>query len=181
MVIADDDAAMTERVVAVARSLRPNLPIVARTTQADHIEELRSAGASSVVAVEGAADRELARVVLELAGVAPHEISMVIGGVKPDGPGCSLSEEQQLSERCRHGRDTRTVFPGSSRTCPECVATQKKWVHLRVCMSCGYVGCCDSSPEQHARRHFEKTHHPVVKSWESREDWAWCYVEQVNL
>lgn len=48
-------------------------------------------------------------------------------------------------------------------------------------MSCGYVGCCDSSPGKHARRHFEKAQHPVVKSWESGEDWAWCYVDQVNL
>ena len=181
LVVADDDSAMTERVVAVVRALRPELPIVAQTRRADHEEELRGAGASAVIAVEGAAARELARAVLEQVGAAPHEISRLIAGVEPDGPGCSLTEEQRLSERCRHGRETRTVFPGSSRTCPECVAMGKEWVHLRVCMSCGYVGCCDSSPGKHARRHFEKAQHPVVKSWESGEDWAWCYVDQVNL
>ena len=181
LVVADDDSTMTERVVSVVRSLRPGLPIVAQTRQADHEEELRSAGASSVVAVEGAADRELARVVLEQVGAAPHEISMLIAGIEPDGPGCRLTKEQRMSERCQHGRDTRTVFPGSSRMCPECVAMQKEWVHLRVCMSCGYVGCCDSSPGRHARRHFEKTQHPVIKSWESGEDWAWCFIDQVNL
>ncbi len=104
---------MCPPLVAVVRSLRPELPIVAQTRRADHEEELRGAGASSVIAVEGAADRELARVVLEQVGAAPHEISMLIAGVEPDGPGCSLSEEQRMSERCRHGRDTRTVFPGS--------------------------------------------------------------------
>jgi CPA2 family monovalent cation:H+ antiporter-2 len=181
LVVADDDPTLTERVVAVARALRPELEIVAQTDRNEDEATLVDAGASAVVAVEGAADRELARAVLEAVGIAPHQVSMLVAGVQPDGPGVRLSQKMKRSERCRHGRETRTVFPGTTRVCPECVAAGKEWVHLRVCMSCGYVGCCDSSPGRHAHRHFETTKHPVIKSWEVGEDWAWCYVDQVNL
>ncbi len=63
----------------------------------------------------------------------------------------------------------------SGSGCQECLAAGGTWVHLRLCMSCGHVGCCDSSPGRHASHHFRATHHPVVKSFEPREDWAWCY------
>jgi len=181
LVVADDDLEMTERVVAVARSLHPDLGILARTHRARDEEDLTRAGATSVVVVEGAADRELARVVLEVTGIAPHVASMLVAGVEPDGPGLRLGEQQLRSERCSHGSETRTVHPGSERECAECVALGQAWMHLRVCMSCGYVGCCDSSAGQHARKHFEGTKHPIVRSWEPGEAWAFCYVDQVFL
>lgn len=181
LVVADDDVATTERVIAVARSLRPDIRIAARTSRAANEETLLHAGADIVVAAEGAADRELTRVVLESAGVAPQQIALVVAGVEPGATGMMLSREMKSSARCRHGPDTRVVFPGGNRVCPTCVATGGKWVHLRVCMSCGNVGCCDSSPGRHARKHFEETSHAVIKSWEPGEDWAWCYIDQVDL
>lgn len=66
----------------------------------------------------------------------------------------------------------------SSLGCKECLEKGDRWVHLRLCMACGHVGCCDSSRNRHATRHFHDTKHPVVKSFEPGEDWAWCYVDQ---
>jgi uncharacterized UBP type Zn finger protein len=64
-----------------------------------------------------------------------------------------------------------------SQGCEECLALRDEWVHLRLCMTCGHVGCCDSSPNRHATRHFHETKHPVVKSFEPNQDWGWCYAD----
>jgi thioredoxin reductase (NADPH) len=69
------------------------------------------------------------------------------------------------------------VLP-SARGCEECLELGQRWVHLRLCMACGHVGCCDDSPNRHATAHHHATKHPVVKSYEPGEDWAWCYVHQ---
>jgi uncharacterized UBP type Zn finger protein len=53
-----------------------------------------------------------------------------------------------------------------------------RWVHLRMCLACGHVGCCDSSKNKHATGHFHATRHPVMRSFERGEDWAWCYVDE---
>ncbi|WP_455355997.1 UBP-type zinc finger domain-containing protein [Streptomyces sp. SYSU K217416] len=62
-------------------------------------------------------------------------------------------------------------------TCPECVAAGSHPVHLRLCLVCGHVGCCDSSPLRHASAHFRETGHPVIRSFEAGEDWRWCFVD----
>jgi len=72
---------------------------------------------------------------------------------------------------------TAPVHP-SSHGCRECLETGDEWVHLRLCMACGHVGCCDSSPNRHATRHHHATRHPVVKSYEPGEDWAWCFLDE---
>lgn len=63
--------------------------------------------------------------------------------------------------------------------CEECLAAHGGWVELRLCMDCGHVGCCDSSPSRHATAHFHETRHPVVKAFEPDADWAWCYADEV--
>ena len=65
----------------------------------------------------------------------------------------------------------------SALGCEECLAAGDEWVHLRLCLECGHVGCCDDSRNTHATRHFHATGHPVVKSFEPGEDWAWCYAD----
>lgn len=65
--------------------------------------------------------------------------------------------------------------------CQECLATGGDWVHLRLCRTCGHVGCCDSSPNQHATAHHRDARHPVVQSFEPGEDWGWCYIHQERL
>jgi uncharacterized UBP type Zn finger protein len=62
--------------------------------------------------------------------------------------------------------------------CQECLAEGTRWVHLRLCLDCGHVGCCDSSPRRHATAHFNTTTHPVIRSFQPGENWRWCYVDQ---
>jgi uncharacterized UBP type Zn finger protein len=60
--------------------------------------------------------------------------------------------------------------------CEECLAAGSRWVHLRRCLECGHIGCCDSSPNKHATKHFHATEHPVIQSFEPGENWKWCFV-----
>jgi uncharacterized UBP type Zn finger protein len=76
-----------------------------------------------------------------------------------------------------HMSEVRPVSP-RSRGCEECLALGMKWVHLRMCLTCGHVGCCDSSVGKHATGHFHATQHPIVQSFEPGEDWGWCYVHE---
>ncbi|WP_424183458.1 UBP-type zinc finger domain-containing protein [Actinokineospora sp. G85] len=70
------------------------------------------------------------------------------------------------------------VAADATDRCPDCAAIgEQQWVHLRQCLSCGHVACCDSSPHQHATTHHRVTGHPVVRSFEPGEDWRWCYVD----
>ena len=62
--------------------------------------------------------------------------------------------------------------------CEECLKTGSQWVHLRLCLTCGKIGCCDSSPNRHASAHAAADQHPIVRSLERGEDWSWCYVDE---
>lgn len=68
------------------------------------------------------------------------------------------------------------VQPRTPLGCEECLRSGSQWLHLRLCMSCGHVGCCDSSPMKHARLHAAKCGHPIVASFEPGESWRWCYI-----
>ena len=85
-----------------------------------------------------------------------------------------------MAEECVHVKGIRTVVP-SARGCEECLAIGSRWIHLRLCRTCGHVGCCDSSPNRHATKHFRATGHPAIKSFEPGEDWGWCYVDELFL
>lgn len=71
----------------------------------------------------------------------------------------------------------RDVTADSDVGCSDCLAIGSSWVHLRECLVCGHVACCDSSPNRHATAHFTATSHPVMRSVEPSEDWRWCYVD----
>jgi uncharacterized UBP type Zn finger protein len=73
--------------------------------------------------------------------------------------------------------DVPPAIPG----CEDCLATGDGWVHLRMCMTCGKIGCCDSSPNRHARAHAASVGHPIVRSAEPGEDWSYCFVEDVTF
>jgi hypothetical protein len=73
----------------------------------------------------------------------------------------------------------RPVKPKTPDGCEECMAIGSPWVHLRLCLTCGHVGCCDSSPNRHARWHAHAMGHPIVQSYEPGEDWRWCFVDEV--
>jgi len=81
---------------------------------------------------------------------------------------------------CSHLDSIRDVTP-SAAGCEECLQTGDSWVHLRLCLTCGHVGCCDNSPNRHATRHYDATRHPIIRSFEKGEDWIWCYEDKVYL
>lgn len=78
---------------------------------------------------------------------------------------------------CEHTDQIRAVERGSEG-CEQCLALGDSWVHLRMCMTCGQVGCCDSSKNRHSHRHADEAGHPIVRSAEPGEDWMWCYVDE---
>jgi CPA2 family monovalent cation:H+ antiporter-2 len=88
----------------------------------------------------------------------------------------------QYSEgvECEHVRGLEPQCPGTAG-CEDCLRDGDGWVHLRMCMLCGYVGCCDSSPNKHATQHYHATAHPVVRSLEPGETWGWCYPDQMLI
>ena len=72
-----------------------------------------------------------------------------------------------------------TVLPEPIAGCEDCLASGGRWVHLRMCESCGKIGCCDSSPNRHASKHAHEAGHPIACSAEPGEDWSWCFVDEV--
>ena len=83
-------------------------------------------------------------------------------------------------QSCTHVDQINHVEP-SAQGCEDCLRIGGTWVHLRECLTCGHVGCCDSSPGRHATGHFHATGHPLVQSFEPGEDWIWCYVDEVVM
>ena len=94
----------------------------------------------------------------------------------PDGERAGVNEQE---EACGHLREARERAPNTPAGCEECLATGDSWVHLRLCLGCGHVGCCDNSKNKHARRHFRTTTHPVIRSFEPGESWRYCYPDDL--
>lgn len=85
-----------------------------------------------------------------------------------------------MANECTHLDQIREVVPGSEG-CEECIKTGDGWVHLRLCLTCGHVGCCDASKNKHATKHYMNTSHPVIRSFEPGESWLWCYPDQLFM
>jgi len=79
---------------------------------------------------------------------------------------------------CTHLATIHNVRPLTDG-CAECLALGEGWVHLRLCLECGHVGCCDSSKNKHATKHFHATRHPIVRSIEPGESWKWCFIDEI--
>jgi uncharacterized UBP type Zn finger protein len=85
-----------------------------------------------------------------------------------------------MSTICSHlDSVTVTELPEEIDGCVDCLVIGGTWVHLRMCETCGHIGCCDQSPNRHARAHFHATSHPIIRSAEPGEDWSWCFVDEV--
>lgn len=82
--------------------------------------------------------------------------------------------------KCTHVDQIHDVSPNTNG-CEECLKSGDGWVHLRMCLICGHVGCCDSSLNKHATKHYEETGHMLIQSAEPRENWRWCYVDQTMV
>ncbi len=87
-----------------------------------------------------------------------------------------------MAAQCTH-LDQVTVLdvPADIPGCEDCIPIGGTWVHLRMCQSCGHIGCCDNSPNRHATAHFHTTEHPVIRSAERGEEWSWCYEDEVAM
>jgi ubiquitin-hydrolase Zn-finger-containing protein len=85
-----------------------------------------------------------------------------------------------MARTCQHLDQIQAVSP-SSNGCEDCLKIGDTWVHLRLCMICGHVGCCDDSRNKHATGHFHAEHHPIIRSFEPGEDWGWCYADELPL
>jgi uncharacterized UBP type Zn finger protein len=87
---------------------------------------------------------------------------------------------RKTTRQCTHLNTVEAVTP-SADGCEECLAMGDTWVHLRLCRSCGHVGCCDDSKNRHARAHFRKSGHPIITSFEPGEDWSWCFIDEIEV
>jgi CPA2 family monovalent cation:H+ antiporter-2 len=192
LVIADDDIETTRRVVSAVRAINPGLRVLARTRFESEIEELHDVGAADVIAEEVEGIVALLTRVLESFGVDAQDIRKDQQTLRSDAHAGSdpsaafraavdasasliqLSEEQRNTKRCSHTGETTAVTP-DAQGCSECIALGDRWVHLRICMTCGHVACCDSSKNKHATSHNRTTGHPIIRSFQPGEEWAWCY------
>ena len=86
-----------------------------------------------------------------------------------------------MAQTCSHLDEVDPGAQPSSTGCEDCLRIGGQWVHLRMCLSCGHVGCCDSSPNKHATAHFSADGHPLVQSYEPGEDWVWCYRDEFGF
>ena len=84
-----------------------------------------------------------------------------------------------MAAHCTHFDQIHDVQPRTPQGCEECLKLGWEWVHLRLCLVCGHVGCCDQSRGKHATKHFHHTQHAMMKSYQPDEDWGWCYVDEL--
>ncbi|HEX2086314.1 MAG TPA: UBP-type zinc finger domain-containing protein [Solirubrobacteraceae bacterium] len=85
-----------------------------------------------------------------------------------------------MSTTCAHLDQIRVVEPPAGIAgCEDCLATGGRWIHLRMCQTCGRIGCCDSSPNRHATRHAHARRHPILRSVEPGEEWSWCAIDEI--
>ncbi len=176
VVVSEDQPERALQVVSAARPLT-RAPIVARPLGPADVGELAEAGADHVVDHDRAATRALTASVLQR-----------LGHHRPQGSGRRTVVDTSRVVRypwpsgtgCEHAAMSRPVLP-LARGCVDCLREGTEWVHLRVCLWCGYVGCCDSSPRRHARGHAAAEEHPLVASAEPGETWGYCFVDDVTV
>ena len=92
----------------------------------------------------------------------------------------SIDRGSLNTKNCLHISQVKDVVP-SSEGCEDCLKTGDSWVHLRLCLFCGQVGCCDDSKNKHASHHYNTSGHPMIMSYEIGEKWLWCYVDEVGF
>ena len=92
-----------------------------------------------------------------------------------------MTNLDQRSSQCEHIKKVDLNKIGNTIGCEECEKIGSDWVHLRLCLTCGHVGCCDNSRNKHGTKHFEATKHPIIKSYEPGESWKWCYLDQIFI
>ena len=170
VVVADDEAERTERVLALARNLNPGVVLVARPLDDVDLNELAAAGADHVVTPDRAST----------IGLAIAVRAVLTGGDGRIPLSTVVRFDPDRDSPCPHVEVIEAVQP-SAYGCEDCLRIGSTWVHLRICLSCGHVGCCDSSPHRHARAHAGADGHPLVASLERDESWAFCFLDDTLI
>ncbi|MBA2755316.1 MAG: NAD-binding protein [Chloroflexia bacterium] len=189
LVVADDDPETTGAIVTMARHANPGLQIVVRTDDAGTTEDLLDAGADAAFtfhddAIDAARAGFVTGILDAYAGItlvnspayAPGETAAEAFAGDPDSTDDGARDDSD-DGFCTHLDQVRLVTPHTPQGCEECLALGDRWIHLRLCLTCGHVGCCDSSPNKHASAHSRSRAHPIIQSFEPNEDWRWCYVD----
>lgn len=172
LVVADDEPEQARRIAAVASDVAPETPIAVRSPGEADLEEFVAAGVTHLVSAQRASLVKLSTTVLSQLRGRNHRTVVDMAKI--------ITVRIDPAAACPHAQAIRPVIP-SSFGCEDCLRSGDDWVHLRVCLECGHVGCCDSSPNRHARRHAEREHHVVAASAEPGEDWAYCFVDDLLM
>ncbi|WP_336921315.1 cation:proton antiporter domain-containing protein [Aquipuribacter sp. SD81] len=191
LVVAEDDSEQTLQIAGVVAGLaRYDVPVVARPLGGTDVRRLVGAGVHRVVDPEGASRHALTKAVLSALGDAGGPLPRVllpVAGEAGEGATSTVDMSRVVvvhpdpqQPACRHLDPVPPVLP-TAVGCEECLRLGTSWVHLRVCTACGTVGCCDSSPGQHARGHAGEWGHPVVASLEPGETWAYCFEDRMTV
>jgi CPA2 family monovalent cation:H+ antiporter-2 len=167
---------MTKRIAEVVRTINADATVVVRTDHDEETDDLAHAGASVVVTGSRASARSLGEIVVRdyYLGVGPTPSDE--GDIDTD----RIVHFDPAPSACGHYAVIQPVLP-SAPGCEECLQLGDTWVHLRICVTCGHVGCCDDSPNRHARAHADEPGHPIIRSIEPDEQWGWCFVDDLEL
>ncbi len=176
VVVAEDLPETAAQVAAVVRGLT-DAPVVVRTRGEPDLAELADAGVQHVVDPYAASRQRLHEVVAQRMELAPPPLNR----------SRTLADTTRLlhyrwpeDTDCPHGAGSVPVLPLSAG-CADCLREGMDWVHLRICLGCGHVGCCDSSPGRHARAHHERSDHPLMASLEPGESWGYCFLDDTTV
>ena len=184
VVVADDDPETTDRVLAAAKRVAPQARLIARPQGAVDLDGLVDVGAHVVVDPERASTRRLISAVLRrtrAADVSPRTDTGEAAGRTVVDTEAVVQRHVRDGDACPHVEQSRPVLP-SAPGCEDCLRRGKdEWVHLRVCLTCGHVGCCDSSPDRHARSHADGDQHAVMTTAEPDEDWVFCFLDSRTM
>ncbi len=175
VVVGDDEPEQAARIAGVVATTAPRAVVVVLAPDEDAVEELHTAGVHDVVLASRSAHDRLADAVM--ARVRPSDAPVRATVVDTAHV---VAFRAAAESACVHAGVSRPVLP-SAPGCTECLRTGQRWVHLRLCTSCGHVGCCDSSPGRHAAAHADGDDHPVMCSLEPGEHWGWCYLDRATL
>lgn len=185
VVVADDDLGVASRTAHMIRGMAPDVHIISRTQHSEDRSGLIGSGASVVISEDAESMAAVALSVLECWDVPKDRVGFALDAVRrlPVGKR-SLNPAVPLMVNaeggCAHNEGMEPMAPRAVG-CEVCLDHGGDWVHLRICMTCGHVGCCDSSPGKHATAHFKESGHPIMRSGERGEDWAWCFEDRVSF
>ena len=173
VVIADDEPEAAMRIATRAAKLSGDVPVIVRTEATAELAGLAAAGVTHVVSGERSSIMNMtASVLQQLDDPRPGATQVDVTRVVADLP--------DAADACAHAATIAAVLP-SAAGCEDCLRSGDDWVHLRVCRHCGYVGCCDSSPNRHARKHAGSQAHPVIQSVEPGERWLYCFLDDTAM